>query len=628
METNYWTRARVGRRSVIRGAGLGLTGLAGAALIGCGGGDDDGNGGTPATGGQVGQQLPPSTATAAGGDGGGSGGAVPADQVRAVPGLYDGPLGPTAAELDPGANAKFGGVAHMLYLDPPRMDLSRTLSCTIYTTLAHTSNKLTRGKVGPTADPFRVEIEPDLAESWEMSEDGTKHTFNLRQGAMFHNKAPVNGREFNAQDVVKTVEMYSAGSQADVYSMVTSIETPDDYTVVFNLDQPLADFPTSVGAWSYIYPAELVDDEELRQQVAIGTGPFMQDEWIQKEKSTFSRHPDYWERDSAGRQLPYLDGVELLVQSDTNAQRAGFATDNYGWISGRDQDDMEALFAENSDTMVGETFPISRGANVNGFQFQMTNPTYQDDRVRQAISKAMDRNEYDLARNGGDNQNPEGAYSNSPMPWPLLFDGYPTAAVQGPWYQFDAAEASKLMQAAGYTADNPLVAEMPSYYYRTELAQLVVPGINQNLPEVNITFREVDNPTHVTLMSDRNFDEMIGFLWGPPGYSMDQWIYPFYHSGGSLNYGSVNDPELDDLLVKQRAESNPDAQVELWRQVYDRIHDKVYQAWFPEAQNRSVWHNYLLNMREHGWMGSHTCYAGDQDRAMWIDDGAPWVSGR
>ena len=626
MESNYWTRARVGRRSVIRGTGLGIAGLAGAALIGCGGSDDGGDGGSGSTdsGSQVGQQL---TATSVATQEAAGATAVSDDQARAVPGVYEGPLGPTPAELNPGVNAKYGGISKQLYLDPPRMDLSRTLSCTIYTTLAHTSNKLTRAKVGPTADPFLIEIEPDLAESWEVSEDATKHTFKLRQGAKFHNKAPVNGREFTAEDVVKTVEMYSGGSQKDVYSPVTSIETPDDYTIVFNLDQPLGDFPTSVAAWSYIYPKELVDDEELRQTTAIGTGPFVQEEWINKEKSVFSRHPDYWEMDNAGNQLPYLDGVELYVQNDTNAQRAGFDTDNYGWISGRDTEDVQAIFDRNSDDTVVEVFPISRGANVNGFQFQMTNPIYQDERIRRAWSLAFDANEYDLARNAGDNENPEGAYSNSPMPWPLLFDSYPTAAVQGEYYTYNPAEASKLMQAAGYTADNPLTTEMVAWYFRTELAQLIVPAINQNLPEVDISFREVDNPTYVTMMSDRNFDSVAGFLWGPPGYSMDQWIFPFYHSTGSLNYGSVNDPELDDLLVKQRGETDAAAQKELWRQVYDRIHSQMYQMWFPEALNRSVWHNYFLNMREHGWAGSYTCYAADQSRAMWLV-GAPgsWQS--
>jgi len=151
----------------------------------------------------------------------------------------------------------------------------------------------------------------------------------------------------------------------------------------------------------------------------------------------------------------------------------------------------------------------------------------------------------------------------------------------------------------------------------------VVPGINQSLPEVDITFREVDNPTHVTLMSDRNFDTMIGFLWGPPGYSMDQWIYPFYHSEGSLNYGSINDPELDDLLVKQRAETNAEAQKDLWLQISDRIHEKVYQAWFPEPFIRPAWHNYLMNYRQHGLIGTYQCYASDMSRILWLDEGAP-----
>jgi ABC-type transport system substrate-binding protein len=104
---------------------------------------------------------------------------------------------------------------------------------------------------------------------------------------------------------------------------------------------------------------------------------------------------------------------------------------------------------------------------------------------------------------------------------------------------------------------------------------------------------------------------------------MDQWIFPFYHSTGGTNYGNVNDPELDSMLELQRVQADPEEQKETWKKVYDRIHDKVYQAWFPEPLIRVAWHNYVMNHRYHGLMGSFVCYANDQVRSMWLDDGAP-----
>ncbi|GMU40757.1 MAG: hypothetical protein AMXMBFR23_16230 [Chloroflexota bacterium] len=614
METTYWNRRRVGRRTVIRGAGLGVAGLAGAALIGCGGGDDE----EEASGGLTGTTL---EATAIATEANAT--PVPADQVRVKPGLYDGPVPPSAAELNPGINAKMGGVLKWTYLDPPRMDLSRTLSCTIFHTLTYTSNRLTRAKLGALADPYRVELEPDLAESWEALDGGQKFIFHLRKGVKMHNVAPVNGREFTSDDVRGTVDIYTAGSQKDVFNVVTSMETPDDHTIIFNLNQPLADFPVNVGAWSWMYPRELVDDTEMRQQKSIGTGPFVQVEWTNKERSVFAKHPDYFEMDSAGRRLPYLDGIEAYVQDDANALRAGFQTDNYMAFSARDQADLEEQLKRRPDTVVASTTPVSRGANVNGWQYQMKNPIYQDERVRRALSLALDRDEFDLARFNGDNANAEGAFSQAPMPWPMMFDTYPTRKTNGPWYQFNPAEASKMMQAAGYTAAAPLEEEWVSWYTRQEFSELVIPAINQNLPEVKLTFRQIDNPTHVTVMSDRNFEGIIGFLWGPPGYSMDQWLYPFYHSTASLNYGSINDATLDDLLVKQRREADPVAKKGHWDKIWDLIHDQVYQAWLPVGFSRYVQHNYLLNNRYHGLVGAHSCYSSDQARAIWLDDGAP-----
>ncbi|TAJ17090.1 MAG: ABC transporter substrate-binding protein [Dehalococcoidia bacterium] len=609
MESNYWA-GRVPRRTALRGAGIGLAGLGAAALIGCGSKKSDSG---SSTGDASRLQDNKGGAVSKAEEGGTP---VPKDQVRVKPGLTEGPQPASAAERNPKVNAKYGGIIKRRYLDPPRMDLSRTNSCTIFTTQSLVSNRLARPKLGPLANPYVIDLEPDLAEKWESPDKGQTWIFSLRKGVKTQNVAPLNGREFTVEDVTQSIKLYLAGSQKDVFSPITKTETPDKYTLKVTLDSPKADFPKEVAAWSWLYMKELVDNEALRQDKAMGTGPFIQKEWTKKQRSVFVKNPDYWESG-----LPYVDGIELYVQDDANALRAGFKTQNYFDYPAPDKKTFTDVFEENKADMVGSTIPIAAGINTNGWQYQMKNPIFKDERIRRAISMAFDRKDFDLANNGGDNQSPEGPYSNSPMPWSFMYDKYPTAKVNGPWYQFNPAEASKMMQAAGYTTAKPLTVEMASFYNKNQLTGIVIPGINNNLKEVKIVWKDLDNPTHVTLMSDRNYKDMIGVLWGPPAYSMDQWLTPFLSSKGGLNYGSIEDPALDALLSKQRAETNPAAQKEVWNQISTLIHDKVYQTWWPIALQRHGWHNYMLNYRPHALIGATTCYAADQMRSVWIDEG-------
>jgi ABC-type transport system substrate-binding protein len=104
---------------------------------------------------------------------------------------------------------------------------------------------------------------------------------------------------------------------------------------------------------------------------------------------------------------------------------------------------------------------------------------------------------------------------------------------------------------------------------------------------------------------------------------MDQWIFPWWHTQGGLNYNAAGNAELDGLLEQQRAETDLEAKKVIWRQVWDIIHDQVWDLWWPESLNRYVWHNYMLNYRPHGLMGSYVCYTSNQARAVWLDDGAP-----
>ena len=264
---------------------------------------------------------------------------------------------------------------------------------------------------------------------------------------------------------------------------------------------------------------------------------------------------------------------------------------------------------------------ISRVANVNGRHFQLTNPVFQDERVRRAINMGWDRSELDLVRNAGDNQNPEGPYSNAPMPWSSMYDEYPTAVVNGQWYVFDAAQASQLLQAAAYTAENKLKWEHVTWYDRVSSAEVIIPALNANLPEVEVSFRQVDNPTQVTMLSDRNFAETMGIVWGPPSYSMDQWTYARWHTKGSVNYNAPGNAEMDACstsgaprrIRRPARRSGPTCRTSSTTRSETSGGRRRWRA-RPTTTTCSA-------TVRHGIRSTWSCYNSDTLRAVWLDEG-------
>ncbi len=600
---NYWSRRTLSRRGALRGAGVGVAGLAGLALFGCGGDDDAG---TPATAAPSGGE---GTGTAAPG-----GGPLPSDQIRIAPGAYEGSIPPTPGELDPANNARYGGTLMARYLDPPHMDFNRTLSCTVNSTMDFTKNKLTRGQFGPQADNRRIQIEPDLAESWESTPDGLQYTFHLHQGVKFHNVEPTMGREFTSEDVRLSAERYrSGGVQKDMWTDVTEIETPDDYTVVLTLGQPISDFPRNIAAWSHMDAKEMLEDIDFLTEHAVGTGPFIQETWIQKERSEFVKHPDYFETG-----LPYMDRVITVVQNDTAVQKAGYTTDNFFYWSARDDAEAESMLQQSKDSVYLKYESVV-GANTEGFHFQMTNPKFADERVRRAFALALDFQEWDLARYNGENN----GGVRSPIPWPYLYETRPQYGDQGEWYQFDREKARQLLQAAGYSEANPIVVDFPAWYQREQYASLMGP-MYAEVPEIRANIREVDNPTAVSMLNARDFEDTMNITWGPPVYAVDQAVYPWYHSTGGLNHNNVNDAEMDRLVTAQRQETNEEAKLQIWKDIETRIFDQVWEVFFPgTGMNRIFWHNYMINFRPASVASVFSCYGDAKARSVWLDEGAP-----
>lgn len=158
------------------------------------------------------------------------------------------------------------------------------------------------------------EIIPDLAESWEISDDGLQYTFHLRE-AQFSDGSPVT-----AQDAVFSLTRLRddpESVQAAVYQIMAGISAPDDHTVVIELTEPSTPFLATLAMFAAaIVPEKAVT--ELGEAFAtqpVGAGAFRLDEWRRGEMVKLARNEHYWEEG-----LPKLDGVEWQVVADDNTR--------------------------------------------------------------------------------------------------------------------------------------------------------------------------------------------------------------------------------------------------------------------------------------------------------------------
>ncbi len=232
-------------------------------------------------------------------------------------------------------------------------------------------------------------IYPDLAESWDIADDLMTYTFHLREGVKWH-----DGEAFTAKDVKWTFEsILEYGDQAYTYSyvkMIDSIETPDDYTVVFHMAYPCGTFVESVADYQGpdILPAHIYEGTDPytnpANQSPIGTGPF---KFVEAKLGSYCKleaNPDYY------GDGPYLDGVIYNFIPDETTAMTAMEAGEAGWMTATPS------FAESDrlasvDGMVVET---QKTNIVQWTQFNMSEeaarPYISDVRVREAICWAID----------------------------------------------------------------------------------------------------------------------------------------------------------------------------------------------------------------------------------------------
>jgi peptide/nickel transport system substrate-binding protein len=318
------------------------------------------------------------------------------------------------------------------------------------------------------------ELEPGLAKSWEVSDDGTVYTFNLREGVTWSDGTP-----FTADDVIFTYEQIITNPEAkagdaaqfaftvDGAEQKVTFEKVDDLTVKMTLPKASAAFllqqrffimpkhkllPFSVegGAEAANINDAWPTDVDIKE--VVGTGPYILSEYVDGQKVTLKKNLNYWKEDSAGTKLPYIDTLEYLIVRGTEAEVAQFQAGNIDEliISGAQFPDFKAQEVDGADFKVVQSSALFGSPPHLAFNFNAANPA-----LAEAFSKVEFRRAMEFAV---DRQRVIDDVYNGLATLP----GTPTAPANTTFYKdttglmnmFDLEAAGAALDALGYTDSN------------------------------------------------------------------------------------------------------------------------------------------------------------------------------
>lgn len=434
-------------------------------------------------------------------------------------------------------------------------------------------------------------LQPQLAEKWETPDPQT-YTFHLRQGVKFANMPPVNGRELTAADVKWSYEYWSRTGQfkgknlppaqyASYFAGISSIDAPDNYTVVAHFDKPFVPFVNYTGSYfNPIVPHEIYDqDGNLRNRIA-GTGPWQLDSSA-SEKGTrwvWKKNPAYWD---TGK--PYLDEVDwLIIPDDASATAAlqskqvdivGALGENFSYNT------MQQVIKVAPSVISFEYLPV--GATL----FLQTNTRKEplrDARVRQAMSAGLDRDEFVKTFAGG-----KGGW--------VLVGSFPDTFSPEEMKQilkYDPAQAKQLLSAAGYANGVDIEFTYPGTDYGqgfvTQIqlvqAQLKKLGINITLKSQDKAAWTDSKKNYTYPMTAQPKADLIG--------DVDSWLYDF-RSGNKANYVGANDPQLDALIDGERRETDPTKRQDTIRQAVKLLNQQAYAVGVFIGSQDIFWQPYV-----------------------------------
>jgi peptide/nickel transport system substrate-binding protein len=388
----------------------------------------------------------------------------------------------------------------------------------------------------------------DLAESWDISEDGLTITFHFKKGVKWH-----DGVEFTADDVMfgyKTIiDEKTLSAYKEDFLQVKKAEVLDKYTFRVVYDKPYAPALASWGSL-VVLPKHILEKEDIGKTAfsrkPIGTGPFKFKEWIPGQKVILDANDDYFE------DRPYLDGVTIRIIPDTTTMFLELKTKGLDWMGlsplQYKKQTEGRFFRKNYKKFRYPSFSYTY------FGFNLKHPWFSDKKIRQAIAYALDKEELVKGVLLGLGTVSTGPYV--PNTWPYN----PNVKK----YEYNPQKSKELLKEAGWIdADGDGILEKNGKKFEfTVLTNMANTAriktatiIQYRLKEVGIklNIRSLEWSAFINWFIDKKRFEAVILGWSI-GLDPDQ--YDIWHSTKikekELNFVSFSNKEVDDLLEEGR----------------------------------------------------------------------------
>lgn len=435
-----------------------------------------------------------------------------------------------------------------------------------------------------------LNVVPDLAESYTISEDGLRYTFKLRQNIRFH-----DGHLLNAEDVIYTFGIILSPKTNTVRRSGYMINGKpiefveiDPFTVQAILPEPFAPFLTSMGMG--ILPAHLLHDQDINtsefNRNPIGTGPFKFVEWRAAQYVKLVRNDDYFDTPAK------VSGILMKIIPDANTARLS--------IQNGDIDIQDGVQAK--DVPLLETKPhlalydyYSLAYTYIGFN--LTKYPFNDRRFRLAVSHAINREAIVRAVLKG--------YGRPTiLPSTKELWAYPSDPNAVHVFDYNPDKSKQLIESLGYQFNSktgyyekdgaPLqftILTNKGNKYREKTAQIIQRFLQNVGIKVSIHLMEWSSFIKVTA-DPTAFDALIsGWALGidPDGYS----IWHSSQHGAGFNFIGYNNPKVDALLEAGRRETvvakRKTIYAKMYREItYDIPYYFLYQGKSISAVNKRV----------------------------------------